>query len=235
MKRILSITYIVILFSIYILPQSSGYVGGANISSYIPFGSLSSRFEHTFGGSFFFGKQVSEKWTWFGKVEYFKFDKLNEEKLVVKRDVLIGSQVQNFTIPLNQLKMSMEIFGVSANADLNVLRTKIFEGNVNFGFGIFWWRNFRETFDDSLFIKDDNGNDVFADYIKVPELTQGEWSGGFNAGANVAVMVIDPVWITFGANYKVIVGELWATLALEMENVSTFQMFDTRVGIKVNF
>lgn len=235
MKRILFVTAFIILFSIFIVPQSSGFIGGVNISSYIPFGSLSNRFEHTFGGSFFFGKQLSDKWAWFGKVEYFKFDKLNEDKLFINRDVIINSNVKNFTIPLQQLKMKMEIFGVSANADLSVFRTEILEGNLNFGFGIFWWRNFRETFDDSLFVKDDNGNDVFADYIKVPELIQGEWSGGFNAGANVAVKLIEPVWITLGANYKAIIGELWAALALQMENVSTFQMIDSKIGIKVNF
>lgn len=235
MKNKLFIIAFLIIIPASVLAQSSGFIGGANISAYVPFGSLSNRFEHTLGGSFYFGKQISEKWTWLGKIEYFNFDKLNKEKLVVKRDVIIGSDKKNFTIPLDQLKMKMEVFGVSANANLNVIRSEIFDGNINFGFGIFWWRNFRETFDDTLFVKDENGNDVFADYIKVPELTQGEWSGGFNAGANLGIKIFDPVWLNIGADYKAIVGELWAALALEMENVSTFQMFDTKLGIKINF
>lgn len=235
MKKILSFIIALVIFSTISFSQQNDFIGGVNVSSYLPIGSFANRFENTFGGSFYFGKKISEKWTWYGKLEYMKFDDLNSEKLVVKKTVLVGSSEKEFTIPLEQLKMNMEILGISANADVNIFRTENFEGNVNLGFGIFWWRNFREKFDDSLFVKDDNGNDLFADYITVPELTQGEWSGGFNAGLSFGVKVFDPVWFTVGANYKAVIGELWSALALEIENVSTFQMLDTKAGIKINF
>ena len=235
MKKNLTLIATIFLFAQTISSQQNNFIGGANISSYLPVGAFANRFENAFGGSFYFGKQLSEKWTWYGKVEYMKFDDLNKDKLVVKRTVLVGNVEAEFTIPLDQLRMNMEIFGVSANADINIFRSEMFEGNVNLGFGLFWWRNFREAFDDTLFVKDNSGNDLFADYIKVPELTQGEWSGGINAGANVGVKIFDPVWFTVGANFKAIIGELWSALALDLENVSTFQMFDARAGIKINF
>ena len=111
----------------------------------------------------------------------------------------------------------------------------MFEGNVNLGFGVFKWSSLREAFDDTLFVKDDSGNDVYADYIKVPELTQGEWSGGLNAGINVGMKIFDPVWFTVGTNFKAVIGELWSALALDLENVSTFQMLEIKAGIKINF
>lgn len=235
MKKIFLFISISVLFFPNLYSQQNNFVGGVNFSYYLPIGTLANRFDNTFGGSFFFGKQISETWTWYGKIEYMKFDDLSKKTLTVKRTVLISNIEKEFTIPLDQLKMNMEIFGVSANADINIFRTEMLEGNVNLGFGIFWWRNFRETFDDTLFVKDDSGNDVFADYIKVPELTQGEWSGGFNAGANVGVKIFDPVWFTVGTNFKAIIGELWSALALDLENVSTFQMLETKAGIKINF
>ena len=235
MKKILSLTTVIFLLSNFVIAQHDNFVGGGNVSYYLPIGAFANLYKGTFGGSFFVGKQFSENWTWYGKIEYFKFNDLNEEKLTVRRTVLIGSTEKEFIIPLDQFEMSMEIFGASANADINVFRTEMFEGNINLGFGLFWWQNVRKSFDDTLYVKDDSGNDVFADYIKVPELTQGEWSGGFNAGANVGVKIFDPVWFTVGANFKAIIGELWSALALDIDNVSTFQMFETKAGIKINF
>jgi hypothetical protein len=38
-----------------------------------------------------------------------------------------------------------------------------------------------------------------------------------------------------GARYKLIIGELWPTVALDLESVSTFQMLDLRAGLSIDF
>jgi hypothetical protein len=44
--------------------------------------------------------------------------------------------------------------------------------------------------------------------------------------------VMDPVCLTVGADYRLIVTELWPALDLDMENVSGLQSVSFRAGIK---
>jgi hypothetical protein len=43
-----------------------------------------------------------------------------------------------------------------------------------------------------------------------------------------------PVTVWAGARFKLIAGELWPSLDLDLENVSAFQMIDVRLGLRVD-
>ncbi len=235
-------TYILILLSLLpfvfntIKAQDNTYFTGVNGSYYLPIGSLADRFKPTYGGSFSFGRVINSDVEWYGKAEYFKFDKVNYEKAFITRDLTFSDVKKTYTMALPKLEMSLEIIGISANVNFNIIRAEIFEGNINCGFGIFRWIGKRGEYYDSLLVDTTgNGNFTLGQLVSVPSIDQADWSGGFNIGIDANIKIIGPVWFNVAGNYKVVVGELWPSLALDIENVSTFQMIDARVGIKVRF
>lgn len=223
-----------ILFMNTVSAQSNSFVAGANSSILFPIGSLSNRFFSTFGGSAFFGKQMNNNWTWCGKLEYFSFEKENSDKLFLTRKFVINEKENTYKLPLPKLSMDLKIAGLSAVANYNIIGTNFFTTDLTFGFGIYYWESTRSSYYDTLRI-DTSGGFIDAVILNVPAITQQDWSGGFNLGLDVDVKIVDPIWLNFGANYKVVIGELWAALNLDLENVSTFQMFDLRFGIKAKF
>jgi hypothetical protein len=227
------LTIIVILFSFKTNAQND-FVFGANGSYFIPFGSLAERLEPTIGGSFYFGMETSENWTWIGRVEYFKFDKENKEKLFLKRKLTVNGIESDYEIPLPDLKISLEIAGISAAAEYKVIETNFMNVKATFGFGLYKWFSKRSAYYDSLYIDTTGAGDFkLAEILNVPANSQTEWSGGFDLGFDVNVNVYGPIWITTGARYKTVVGEIWPALDLDLENISTFQMFDIRAGVRV--
>ncbi len=229
----LLITTIAVLFCCSTNAQNH-YVFGANGSYYIPFGSLADRFKPATGGSFYFGKETSEVWTWLGRAEYFKFDKKNTDKLFLKRKLKVNGIESDYEIPLPDLKLSLEVAGVSAAAEFKILETNYLNVKGTFGFGITRWLYTRSAYYDSLYIDTTGAGDMkLAQVLNVPANSQVDWSGAFDFGVDLNVKVYDPIWINAGARYKVIVGEIWPALDLDFENISTFQMFDIRAGVRI--
>jgi len=207
----------------------------ANGSYLIPIGALSDRLKPTIGFSLGFGQRTGENWEWIGKFEYFKFSKVNEENLYIKRKITTNMVENEYTIPISKLIMDLEVAGISANANVKLFSSEYLISNLSFGFGIYNWRSTRGEYYDSLFVTDSNGNAVFAEYLNVPELVQMDWSGGLSFGINSDIRVFGPLWLTLGANYKIIIAELWATLKLDIENVSGLQMGEVYSGFKFQF
>ena len=69
----------------------------------------------------------------------------------------------------------------------------------------------------------------------MPASRQEDWSGTLNLGLDAAVKLVDPVWLVAGVDYKLIVGELWQTLDLDLENVAGMQFVSFRVGLRAEF
>ncbi|MFH0736642.1 MAG: hypothetical protein V1773_00835 [bacterium] len=222
--------------------QKTNFIAGADINYYQPVGTLSDRFEKTIGGAVYFGKEVSKNWAWVGKLEYFKFDKGNKDKLHVIQDVSVGNTTETFDIPLTNLNVELEVVGLTANAIYKLIDLEPFKTQLNFGFGVYRWfsprGSYTSYFDQNTknFYTDTTGvNGSFTKVINVPGISQVDWSGGFNIGVVFSYEVINNTSIYAGCDYKNILGEIWQALSLNLESISSFQMLDFRAGIKVEF
>ncbi|MFN4111877.1 MAG: hypothetical protein ACK4G1_06340 [Ignavibacteria bacterium] len=234
MRKRISLLLTIFLFPVLIYSQNKAYFFGIGGSYLIPTGSLTSRFSNAGGLNLFYGYKSSDKWEWFGKIEYLNFNKENREKLKIRRNVSIGGTEVTKTFDLPKLETYLKIYGASINANSKIFDYGFFKSDLTFGFGIYRWESFRSSYFDTLRI-DTMGNTYDVVILKVPALKQLDWSGGFNAGMDLAVKIIDPIWFIINANYKAIIGELWATLDLDLENISVFQMYEIRVGIVAKF
>ncbi|MCU7495683.1 MAG: hypothetical protein HF314_16635 [Ignavibacteria bacterium] len=209
---------------------------GAEGASYMPIGTLKDRFKSTFGEAFYAGLETSDKWTWLGKAEYMKFDKVNPDRLRLERTVNIDGQDQKVSFPMDRLKMKLEVVSLSLDTKYNLLRTGFLETNLDAGFGFYRWIFHRDGLDSlSAEVTGANGTGktVYYSMKKAIAISQEDWSGGFNVGLEVTLTPFYPVSLSFSAAYKNIVGELYPALELEMENVSTFQMFDLKAGLRI--
>jgi len=233
MKRTI-LLQILILFSMNLFAQDKIYFAGLSGSCFIPVGSLSYRFKPDGGFSLFAGYKSSESWEWFGKFEYLSFMKENRDKLKLKRNVNLGGSEEILEFDLPKLETDLKIYGLSANANAKILNFDFFRSDLTFGFGIYRWESGRSGYFDTLRVER-SGVTYDAVILKVPPLKQLDWSGGFNVGINLSTKIIDPIWFEVNANYKAVIGELWATLDLDLENVSVFQMYEIRAGLKARF
>ncbi|MCX8056326.1 MAG: hypothetical protein N3F03_01795 [Ignavibacteria bacterium] len=231
-KRVLFL--LIFLLPIFLEAQDKIYFAGIGSSYLIPTGSLKSRFSPAGGVNLFFGYKSSENWEWFGKIEYLNFNKENRERLKIRRNVNIAGRevTRNFNLP--KLETDLKIYGASANANSKIIDLNFFKSDLTFGFGIYRWESSRSGYFDTLRV-DTLGVTYDAVILKVPALKQLDWSGGFNVGLNLSTKIIDPIWFEVNANYKAVVGELWATLDLDLENISVFQMYEIRLGLKARF
>jgi long-subunit fatty acid transport protein len=229
----LSKLIIILLFTVSSSVFAQKFIAGAEGSLLMPYSGLADRFESTPSFAVFMGKEVSPQWTWTGKLEYFRFSRINHENYNIKRKITVNTAEIDITLPLQDTTRTLSSVGLTANADYYVFRSNIFDLSLGFGFGLFRWEQTIGSFHDSLYYTDNSGSETLVEVIKIPSVKQVDWSGGFNLGFRINVNVFGPLWFNAGADYKNIIGELWAVLALDMENVSTFQMFQTKAGFSV--
>jgi hypothetical protein len=228
----------IFLLTVFVLPQlivaQNKFLIGAGGNYNLPIGSLADRMNGAFGGWFYAGKQVSDDWTWVGKFEYFKLTDVNEENMYKIVETNINGVNQNLRFELPGINMELSIMGFTAEAKYKLFKTDLFETDLNFGFGFYYWNYDRGNYTDSLLADTTGSGDlVVVDIINVPALNQKDWSGGLNAGLDFNVNVFEPVWLNLSVNYKLIIAELWPTLDLNLENVSGLQFFDFRAGINL--
>jgi hypothetical protein len=234
MKKLLTIVFIVLLNTIAF--SQNKFVVGVEGNYYSPLGTLSSWFEPTSGGSIEFGQDVSEAWTWTGKFQYYKFNKGNKDEFFLNSVVEVGDEKQTFKIPLPDLEVELEIFGLSANANYHFIQNDYVYSDMQFGFGIYRWFSTRGEYYDSLYVDTTAaGGRKLAEVLEVPQIKQKDWSGGFDFGLEVGTHIFKPVSFYAGANYKVVIGEIWQALAINMENISSFQMLNIRLGVRYKF
>lgn len=218
------------------LPQDGAFLAGAGALYVLPVGSLHDRFNGSVGGMVFLGKQVSAQWTWIGKVEYVELSDLNAETLQKTVIVEEGGATTEYQVPLSKLSMQLKATGLSAEAILNLLRGSWFETSIHLGFGFTYWEHYRSGYNDSLYVQGPApGGPVSVAYLSVPENRQSDWSGSVNLGCDLHFRMFDPVWLALGADYRLIIGELWQALDLDLENVSGMQSLCFRAGISVRF
>lgn len=231
MKKLVTVFFIL---TISIFAQDK-FSAGAGFAYLMPVGELSNRFNPGIGTSVFFSKDVSSSWTWTGKLEYMVFDKINEDKMQTKREILIETDSRTFVYQIKNLKMDLKAFGASVQADYSFFKNSFLESKINIGFGIYKWNFSRGSYTDSLFAPDTAGVNKLQELLVVPALDQEDWSGTFNVGAELDVQIYDPVRFGISVNYKNILGELWSTLKLDFENVASMQMIEFKATLRARF
>jgi len=83
MRKRISLLLTIFLFPVLIYAQDKPFFFGLGGSYLIPTGSLTSRFSTAGGLNLFYGYKSSDRWEWFGKIEYLNFNKENREKLSI--------------------------------------------------------------------------------------------------------------------------------------------------------
>lgn len=238
MKKIflLTIIFVQFLYPGNLYSQTGKYNVGIEGSYFAPLGRLKDQFKPAAGGSVYFGKQTSPRWMWLGRFEYFKLTNKDDGNLKVQQKVLVGLDDVMLKAPINNLSLSLEISGLSLNAKYNLFRTDPVEANIDLGFGVYRWTYKRGSIDSVFVDTSYNNSGKYYNLLKnVPSVSRSDWSGGFHAGAEIAVNLFDGVSFTAAAVYKNILGEIWPALALELENVSSFQMMELKAGIRYKF
>jgi hypothetical protein len=71
--------------------------------------------------------------------------------------------------------------------------------------------------------------------IYVPSRNQRDWSWGGGIGAGAEFSIMKHFGVAVSMKYRIIIGELWPALALDLENVSGFQMIDTVLSLAYRF
>jgi hypothetical protein len=232
MKSSLAAIVLLMMFSADSIAQENKYLIGAGGNYNIPVGSLADRFKPAAGGYFYGGQEVSSRWTWIGKLEYYKFTETNKDALVKRVLLDAGEMTREYKFPLTGLELELTVAGASAEARYSILDSDVIEADLNFGFGFYYWEHFRGKYTDSLYADTTGTGDlVLLETLVVPAIRQKDWSGSINFGANFNIRIADPVYLNISGNYKIIIGELWQTLVLDIENVSSLQLFDIRAGI----
>lgn len=223
----------VLIGAITLPAQQLPTVVGASAVVELPLGSLHDRFLSTTGGMIYAGAEMSSRLTWIGKLEYAEFSTMNSDALKKSVTVGQGTGAQKYSVPLPKLTMNLKTTSVMAEAQLALFRTDIVDADGVLGFGFTNWVHTRGAYNDSLFVNDlSTGLPVKVAALAVPPNRQEDWSGTFNLGVELTAKVIDPVWLTFGADYKLIVGEIWQALDLDLENVAGMQFISIRAGVK---
>jgi hypothetical protein len=219
--------------SFNVAAQEHATIVGAGGVYELPLGSMHDRFLGTYGGMVYAGVEVSQRLTWIGAFEYTEFNTLNSSTLKKTVTVGQGTSAQQYKLPLPKLSMNLKTAGITAEAQMSLLRSDILEANGVIGFGFTNWVNTRSEYYDSLFINSgSSGSSVKVAALAVPANRQEDWSGTFNLGLELSAKVMEPIWFTVGVDYKMIVGELWQTLDLDLENVAGMQSLSIRAGLK---
>lgn len=226
---------IVLLITTFDYAQRNRYEFGLAPSYEIPIGNLSSRFKPAIGLNFNIKVYENESWKWFGVFQYTHFNKPNYDKLIKKVEVQNGLDKELYDFPL-KLNLSLETTLLLLEANYFIYKNQFFNSNIIFSFGFTNWTYKREQYKDSLLIKINNSNlTTNISTLDVPSNSQTDWSGTILFGINSSINVVNNIDIYLQTNYKLIIGELWPALSLDMENVSGLQTISLILGLKAKF
>ncbi len=232
-RRILPVICCISIGAFTASAQEHATVIGAGAVYELPLGTLHDRFLATNAGMVYAGAEITPHLTWIGKFEYAEFGTVNSSMLKKTVSVVQGTSAQQYKLPLPKLTMNLKTASVTAEAHMNILGFDGLESNGVIGFGFTNWVNTRSQYYDSLYVTNAaTGTPVKAAVLAVPSNRQEDWSGTFNLGIELSGKIADPVWFTVGADYKMIVGELWQALDLDLENVAGMQFISIRAGLK---
>jgi len=191
--------------------QQSGQWTISNRGQYLfPSGALADIFASAPGFSVTCGQRSSPQWLWEGLIEGARMMKGNEHTLYFKdlsvRLQWLGGGIQGMYYPMGGEGLLNGILNPYLSAQVVAYR----------------WE-----YDRGAHQVDSAGT------ARVSEFKQQDWSLGFAFGAGVDVNALPPISVYGQVGYKIIVGDIWPTLALRVEGVSGFQMLEAAAGARL--
>ena len=167
----------------------------------LPMGSLGNWFSSGDSWGFSLGYEKNSKGRWSVFLESVAFEKENKNRLFYK-----------------DIELSLRLYGCGFE------RAYIFPSIVKFinplvvgRVGIYRWFSLRGEYDTG---------ELF-----VPERRQKDWSWGFNIGVGMKFSAFRRVYFESDFCFRMVVGELWPSLALRLEDVSSFQDLDFSIRV----
>ncbi|MCX7761457.1 MAG: hypothetical protein N2252_01320 [Candidatus Kryptonium sp.] len=205
MKRGTIILILVLVSSLASYSQFSAGVEGIYI---LPIGGFSGWFDRHYSGTVYIGQANQENSFVAGRIEYYKFYRENTDKLYYK-----------------DLSLELKIYGLGAEYRHSVYRVYFLNFYGVIGAGLYRWFGLRGEY----YFKDSSGNVI--DYVA--ERRYQDWSGGFWGGGGMELKVIRNLSLNLSARYQIVVGEMWQTLALRLEQASGFQWLGVQAGVQI--
>jgi opacity protein-like surface antigen len=120
------------------------------------------------------------------------------------------------------LGMSLDMLGGGLYLQRNLRTTGFARPFLLGGITLHHWEETRAAYQD--------------DNLDVPVLARpAQWSAGFTGGLGSEFYVMPRLAVNVGGNYSIVMGELWPTLVLGLENVSTFHYLSVGLGLRTYF
>lgn len=136
--------------------------------------------------------------------------------------VRLRAETQGPEIEVEQFDLALTLTGGSVHVQQRVREVGAVQPYVGGGIGLYYWQEQRAAYDDS--------------FRTVPALDRpAQWSAGFHAGTGAALALTPQAALDLGVAYHVVLGELWPTINLGLENVSTFQFATVSAGVRYAF
>ncbi len=176
----------------------------------MPVGGFSGWFDRHYSGTLYLGQVRQGNSFLLGRIEFYKFYKENVGKLYYK-----------------DLNLELKVYGVGAEYRHSLFDVYFLNFYGVVGSGLYRWFGLRGEY----FFKDSVGNV----YDYVAERRYQEWSAGFWGGTGVEFKIAKGLSLNLNARYQIIVGEMWQTLVLRLEQASGFQWLGVQAGMQVKF
>jgi hypothetical protein len=203
------------LITVMTLPAAgqNDWVVGGGAAYHVPIGGLHDRFLPTIAGQYSAGRSVNENWYWEVRGEFIVYDRENVDRLSRDPDIIADS-----------ISMDLELYGLGFEGRYHFLGRHgrgIINPYLGLSAGMYRWFAERGAYDQ--------------EGISVPEFSQRDWSAGFGLGIGNEFIILPFVSLALDVRYHVVVGELWPTLSLGLENVGGFQTITASTRLRLYF
>ena len=179
----------------------------------IPVFGLADRFDPFPTVSLGIGRRTNANTLWEVRLQRYKFPRADQISLLP--DSTRSPAVAD------SLELSLEIIG----GGLFMHRYFNDSGRIRpfavIGGGFYYWTDIRGAFEN--------------EHLLIERSKRSQWSGGAHAGLGSEYFFTDRFALQAVIDYTIMFGELWPTLALGLENVSTFQFASGRLGLRYYF
>lgn len=215
MRKVLVLSAIFFIANFVRAQQILDWTVSGNVSYAQPIGTLNSFFIGTPVYGLKLGQFTDSNLLWEFKLEAMRFTKPN----------------RNALNPLvKDISLRLDIYGAAAEVTYFLMEERSWiKPYLTGSAGIYRWFYTRGS---HYAIGLENSLDT-TNFLQTFKLM--DWSAGFSFGGGVNFEIVHSFAAYADLRYQIIVGELWQTLSLDMENVSSMQMVMVSLGFRYHF